>query len=352
MGPRLISDFSIAKEIMMSEALTPEIAANQALTVACSAVGAHWSTDFPICIERRLWGSKSSTAKQMGHMQAFERIQPGQLGIAVHGFSWQEPQTPPRNAKGSAYGPRAPLEHFLRARFSEFALFEVEGPPYISTAQMWSAVEPDEWDLRVPINVFAHAKNVELRMDEINPVIAEAIRRSGIYASMPWTIAPATLGVPHLNGSAGLRRRTASTDVLALVVRRGEASQLREALLAGRDSAPCSFCGKSCMADDLHVAHLKSRCICSEQERLDPAVAVLACVACHQGFDSRAFFVDATGVIRTTEAAEWSEWRREWLTGLDGRPFACFGPANERYLAWHRQEVARSGAAREMAASA
>jgi hypothetical protein len=316
-----------------------EVAANQALTVACSAVGEHWSRDFPICVERGLWGSKTSTAERMRHIDAFARIQPGQLGIAVHGFSWQDPENPPRNASGSAYGPRVQHGHFLQAQFSEFALFEVEGPSYTSRAKMWSEAEPDEWDLRVPINVYAHAKDVALRMDEINPLVAEAIRMSGIFASMPWVIAPATLGPQH-PVETGVARRTGPTDALALVVRRTESSQSRKELLAGRRAAPCSFCSMNCLEDDLHAVHLKARRVCSEQERLDPGVVVLACVACHHGFDAGALFVDAEGVIRTTEAAAESAWRRAWLASLDGRPFACHGPANEGYLAWHRLEVA------------
>jgi hypothetical protein len=324
----------------MPDAPVAEVAASQALTVACSAVGAHWARDFPICVERGLWGSKSSTAERMRHTDAFARIQPGQLGIAVHGFSWQDPENPPRNASGSAYGPRVPLEHFLQAQFSELALFEVEGRPYTSRAKIWSEEEPDDWDLRVPVNVYAHAQDVALRMDEINPLVAEAIRMSGIFASMPWVIAPATLGAQPPVGNGVARRRTGPTDVLALVVRRTESSQSRQALLAGRRAAPCSFCSMNCLEDDLHAVHLKARRVCSEQERLDPGVVVLACVACHHGFDAGALFVDAAGVIRATEAASESAWRRAWLASLDGRPFACHGPANERYLTWHRLEVA------------
>ncbi|HEY1451543.1 MAG TPA: hypothetical protein VGF47_11385 [Solirubrobacteraceae bacterium] len=327
----------------MSNTPVAEVVANQALTVACSAVGAHWSKDFPICVERGLWGSKSSTAERMQHVDAFARIQPGQLGIAVHGFSWQDPQNPPRNASGAAYGPRTPLEHFLRAQFSEFALFEVEALPYTSHAKIWSGEAPDEWDLRVPINVYAHVQGVTLRMDEINPLVAEAIRMSGIFASMPWTIAPATLGAQS-SAERGVTpvtpRRAAPTDALALVVRRTESSRARRTLLAGRRSAPCSFCAMECLDDDLEAVHLKARRECSEGERLDPGVVVLGCVACHHCFDSGALFVDAEGVIRTTEAAEQSAWRRAWLASLDGQQFACHGPTNEGYLAWHRLEVA------------
>jgi hypothetical protein len=324
----------------MSVTPVAEVAATQALTVACSAVGTHWSKDFPICVERGVWGSKSSTAERMRHTDVFARIQPGQLGIAVHGFSWQDPENPPRNASGSAYGPRVQLEQFLQAQFSEFVLFEVEGLPYSSHAKIWSESEPDEWDLRVPINVYAHAKDVALRMDEINPLVAEAVRMSGIFASMPCVIAPATFGPQPSVEATVAAKRIAPTDALALVVQRTESSQARRTLLAGRRTAPCSFCSIDCLADDLHAVHLKARRVCSEQERLDPGVVVLACVACHHGFDSGALFVDAEGVIRTTEAARESAWRRAWLASLDGLSFAGHGPANVRDLTWHRLEVA------------
>lgn len=326
----------------MAKARTPETVADQVLTVACSSVGAHWARDFPICIEQGLWGSKTSTAKKMSHMQAFAHIQPGQLGIAVHGFRWQNADHPPRNAKGAAYGPRAPLEHFMHAQFSEYALFEVEGGAYTSRERVWSQSEPDEWDLRIPINVYAHERNVELRMDEINPVLAEAIRMSGIFASMPWVIPPATLVGSSWSPTPPRRLPTrASTDLLGHVVCRREASAMRTALLAGRLTAPCAFCERECVANDLEVAHLKERRICTEDERLDTAVAVLACVLCHHCFDEGAIFVDETGTIRTTEAATISPWRREMLSRFSGRPFTSFGPSNERYLACHRDDVTK-----------
>lgn len=328
----------------MTDLNVRETIAEQTLTIACSAVGAHWARDFPVCVEHGLWGSKSSTAEKMSHRRAFDRIQPGQLGIAVHGFRWQDPARPPRNANGTAYGPRAPFEHFVKAQFSELVLFEVEQPIYTSTTKVWSANEPDDWDLRVPFNVYAHERNVELRMDEINPAIAEAIRMSGIYASMPWVIAPAMLGGSTPSGHSPPPAPDVPTDVLGRVVRRREASAMRKALLTGRSAVPCAFCERECAPEDLEVAHLKERRLCSEHERLDPGVAVLACVTCHHCFDAGAVFVDETGVIRTAEAAGKSEWRRDVLARLDGRSFSRFGPSNERYLAWHRSKVTGASA--------
>ncbi len=332
----------------MAEVDVQETVADQALTIACSAVGEHWARDYPICIDRGLWGSKSSTAGKMSHLPAFERIQPGQLGVAVHGFRWQNTAQPPRNAKGATYGPRAPIEHFVHAQFSEFVLFEVEGHAYTSTSKVWSQTEPDAWDLRIPLNIYAHEQNVELRMDEINPAIAEAIRMSGIFASMPWVIAPAVLGSAPPSGAPRPLAPGAPTDILGQVVRRREASPMRKVLLVGRSTAPCAFCERECVADDLEVAHLKPRRFCSEHERLDPDVAVLACVTCHHCFDACALFIDGAGVIRTAEAASTSEWRREVVRHLDGRPFSCFGPSNERYLAWHRSEAATGADARRL----
>jgi len=164
-------------------------------------------------------GLEGQHRRQHEPQAGFDRIQPGQLGIAVHGFRWQNPAQPPRNAKGSTYGPRVPLEDFMRAQFSEFALFEVEGPAYESTTKVWSDREPDAWNLRVPLNVYAHEKNVELRMDEINPAVAEAIRKSGIFASMPWVIAPATLEIPGSIGAARRLTTDGSTDVLGHAVK-------------------------------------------------------------------------------------------------------------------------------------
>lgn len=324
----------------MAELNARETIAGQTLTIACSAVGGHWARDFPICLERGLWGSKSSTADKMSHRPAFDRIQPGQLGIAVHGFRWQNPARPPRNAKGTAYGPRAPRRHFMHAQFSEFVLFEVDGPVYEETTRVWSETEPDDWDLRVPLNIYAHERDVELRMDEINPEIAEAIRMSGIYASMPWAFAPAMLGGSTPSRDPIPSVPDAPTDVLGQIVRRREASAMRRTLLTGRSAARCAFCERGCASEDLEVAHLKGRRFCSERERLDPGVAVLACVTCHHCFDAGTIFVDDAGVIRTTETAGTSEWRRDVFARLDGRSFGSFAPSNERYLAWHRSKVA------------
>jgi len=117
---------------------------------------------------------------------------------------------------------------------------------------------------------------------------------------------------------------------------------MRKALLSGRTIARCAFCERECVAEDLEATHLKSRCLCEEHERLDTNVAVLACVTCHHCFDAGTIYVDSTGMIRTTEAAGSSQWRREMLTDLDGRPFSCFGPANKPFLAWHQREVAKA----------
>lgn len=322
-------------------ATAQDMVANQAVTICCSAVGPNWERDFQICAGHGLWGSKSATADRMSHRAVFEAIQPGQLGIAVHGFHWQDPANPPRNAKGAAYGPRAPEAVFGQACFTRFLLFEVDGQPYRSTRQMWSRDAVDEWDLRLPFNPLCFAEGVRLRMDEINPAVREGIRMSGIFASMPYVIAPALIGVPGNGGGGGLLYPiTKATDAVAVGFVRVEASLLRAKLLNGRERALCAFCGRESLSRDLHVTHLKQRAMCGEAERLDPNVAVLGCVTCHHGFDAGVFFVDTDGTMRMNPVAPASEWRSALFEPLDGRPFSSWSEPVRAYLGWHRANVA------------
>src|SRR5690349_9236301 len=118
-------------------AATEAVVATQAVSVVCTAVGANWDSDFPICVREGVWGSRSGTAERMNHMSTFERIQPGELGLAVEGFSWSDRQNPPRNAAGAAYGPRAPFQQFLQAQFDNWFLFRVTDKPHRSTRRPW-----------------------------------------------------------------------------------------------------------------------------------------------------------------------------------------------------------------------
>jgi hypothetical protein len=323
-------------------ATAQNVVANQAITICCSAVGPNWERDFQICLDNGMWGSKSATADRMSHRAVFEAIQPGQLGIAVHGFHWQDPANPPRNANGAAYGPRAPEKVFGHACFTRFVLFEVDGRPYRSNRPVWSREAVDEWDLRLPFNPLHVAENVRLRMDEINPAVREGIRMSGIFASMPYVISPALVGMPG-NGHDGglLYPTTKATDAVAVSFVRVEASLLRKKLLGGRESAPCAFCGRESLDRDLHVTHLKQRAVCGETERLDPNVAVLGCVACHHGFDAGVFFVDTSGRMRMNPSAPTSEWRSAFFQPLEDRPFSAWSAPVQAYLSWHRTNVAR-----------
>jgi hypothetical protein len=318
-----------------------DVVANQTVTICCSAVGPNWERDFQICVDKGMWGSKSATAARMSHSGVFEAIQPGQLGIAVQGFHWQDPENPPRNANGAAFGPRAPEAVFGQACFRRFLLFEVDGRAYRSTRQMWSNSAVDEWDLRLPFNPLYSAENVVLRMDEINPLVREGIRMSGIFASMPYVISPALLGIPA-NGSSGglLYPTTKATDAVAVGFVRVEASLLRAKLLGNREFAPCAFCGRESLCRDLHVTHLKQRAVCGEAERLDPNIAVLGCITCHHGFDAGVFFIDTTGMMRINRAARGSEWRSVNFAPLAGRPFSSWSEPVQAYLAWHRTNVA------------
>lgn len=325
----------------MPLALAPAKAvADAAVTLCCCAVGGNWHDDFDICYRRGIWGSKSATARHMRHEGVFANIHPGQLGIAVYGFHWSDPSHPPLNKGGVAFGPRAPREAFAQAVFTDYFLFEVEAVPYVSTTPVWSDSDPDPWDLRVPINPLCRVSGVELAMADVNPPVAEGLRMSGAYQSMPFLIVDSKVRPTASTPAASpppLSPR--ASDALNHTFRRVEASVLRDYLLSQNTPPRCAFCGLWGADDDLQVAHLKARASCTEAERWDPNVAVLACRACHHLFDSGVIFVDDVGVTRVHQPAATSEWRRDRSHGLDGRPFPSFSSENRCYLAWHRTSL-------------
>ena len=78
-----------------------------------------------------------------------------------------------------------------------------------------------------------------------------------------------------------------ATDRLIQSVGRVEQQKLRIILLKGARIAPCGICGFKTEAKYLVAAHIKPRSLCSDKERRDPNVAMLACVfGCDASFES------------------------------------------------------------------
>lgn len=124
------------------------------------------------------------------------------------------------------------------------------------------------------------------------------------------------------------------SDRLGLARIRVEQPALRRRLLADRAEAPCGLCGVVASADYLVAAHIKRRADCSERERADVDVAMLACLfGCDAAFERGHVQVADDGIITIHARADRT---RDRLDHLSGRPAPAFNSANRRYFRAHR----------------
>ena len=120
---------------------------------------------------------------------------------------------------------------------------------------------------------------------------------------------------------------------------RVEQPLLRQRLLAGRSEAPCALCGDVFATDYLVAAHIKRRADCSERERADVNVAMLACkFGCDAAFELGHLRVKDDGTIVVLGPT--SSARR--LAALEGRVASAFTTETRRYFRAHRQHHAKT----------
>lgn len=122
------------------------------------------------------------------------------------------------------------------------------------------------------------------------------------------------------------------TDLERVTYGRAEQRALRKLLLRGRDEADCGLCGQPTSAKYLVAAHIKPRRDCTEEERRDPNVAMLACLmGCDAAFeygDLRVFGKGAMSVTPVLRSA-----RPEWAARFQGARAAIYSDSNAEYFA-------------------
>lgn len=124
---------------------------------------------------------------------------------------------------------------------------------------------------------------------------------------------------------------------------RREQRALRAYLVNGRDILDCGLCGRSLPSSLLVAAHIKPRSICSEKERVDPNVVMLACVlGCDSLFDKGHLFVDENGLVRATEPSQGTSDLDKFTSHLVGKRATAFSEASRGYFAWHARWVKKT----------
>lgn len=124
-----------------------------------------------------------------------------------------------------------------------------------------------------------------------------------------------------------------ATDRQGVALMRVEQPALRRLLLAGRSEAQCGLCGDVLPVEYLVAAHIKRRADCTEKERADRNVAMLACLfGCDTAFELGHLRVGDDGTIRVGGPV----LAVQRLTRLQGHIAIAFTPATRRYFRAHR----------------
>lgn len=121
---------------------------------------------------------------------------------------------------------------------------------------------------------------------------------------------------------------------------RVEQNKLRSRLIGGATTLPCILCGAEYLVQFLWASHIKKRSVCSDQEKNDPRVAMLACVfGCDALYESGFISVDQGGqIVAYTEGTSGGVLQR--VSELQGRTVPVFEGA-EHYFDWHHSNMFR-----------
>jgi hypothetical protein len=133
------------------------------------------------------------------------------------------------------------------------------------------------------------------------------------------------------------------TDKAVTGTFRREQRALRAHLVKNRPFTDCGICGRTLPAALLVAAHIKPRSLCSERERVDPNVVMLACVlGCDSLFDKGVIYVEMDGVIKISGKLNETTDLNQVLQGLEGKKADAFSAHSQRYFEWHKKNIAQN----------
>ncbi len=279
-------------------------------------VGQKSQPNLVIGLQQGIWGFRDELMKAT-RAATYESMTPGD--VLVIGFASRAPG-----------GPRRPSEDWQGHPFRHVAIGVITNLEHGSTADVW----PDDvYPWRVTFEAQWSADDVVL-----GTALSEAMRLSGVGAG-----APILVGAEAVPGPPGRARSSvfppgAPTDRIGKAVRRGEQEWLRRTLLDGRTIAPCAICSLDFPDWMLTAAHTKKRSDCSDSERRDPNVGMLACPNCDQTFEKGAILVNERGVIEVPSLSGQPAGLAEHLSKVAGKICTAFSESSKAYFA-HRYEA-------------
>jgi hypothetical protein len=131
------------------------------------------------------------------------------------------------------------------------------------------------------------------------------------------------------------------TDKLITGTFRREQRALRQHLIGNKKSGQCGVCGRALSSNLLVASHIKPRNECSEKERVDPSVVMLACVlGCDSLFDKGFIYIDQNGVIKVSSKSDGYPDLSLFVSNIDGKVATAYSDKAKGYFAWHEKNIA------------
>lgn len=127
-------------------------------------------------------------------------------------------------------------------------------------------------------------------------------------------------------------------ETLVTRAARREQQMLRRQRLGSTTEAPCDLCARVFPVHHLRAAHIKKRSLCTSAEKLDPNVAMVACIECDALFESGDVIVDADGTIRATRRNPVTPDLETLVNARAGKPCCAFSPSTASYFSFHRDQ--------------
>ncbi|MEE4419573.1 hypothetical protein [Streptomyces bugieae] len=147
------------------------------------------------------------------------------------------------------------------------------------------------------------------------------------------------------NAKVPKQRPAGPSDGETTTQSRREQARLKNHLIPGA-TGDCALCGRTFPRAFLIAAHIKKRAACTEDERWDLNIGMLACLlGCDSLYEHGLIAVDEDGALQISPAAQDAPFVSKHINEhLKGRTTTWWNPEREKYYAWHRAHTFQTGA--------